>query len=176
MGIYYLCKAHKVITVIRIIMKVKLLKRFLPIIICTLLTSCSAIQPRDRVTNIMFIDYRPYVSADFHISPNAYTQPHNVLGELMIEVYPAIKEGQTKESKFADGIYSSGFSANKVYKETITPEELLEIAVSYALKLGADGIANFDAKVIYNTTHLKSGEIIQSVSHYEIKGLCIDRL
>ena len=94
----------------------------------------------------------------------------------MIEVYPAIKEGQTKESKFADGIYSSGFSANKVYKETITPEELLEIAVSYALKLGADGIANFDAKIIYNTTYLKSGEIIQSVSHYEIKGLCIDRL
>lgn len=145
-----------------------------------LLTSCAVIQPRERVTNTLFLDYRPYVSAGFHISPDPYNQPHNVLGELMIEVYPAIKPfskyKEQGESKFSDGIYSNrGLSANRVFKEVITSEELLEIAVSKALDIGANGIANFEAKVIYNTTYLKNGSTIQTISHYEIKGLCIDR-
>ena len=67
-----------------------------------------------------------------------------------------------------------GISASRVYRETITSEELLEIAVSKALELGADGISNFEAKVIYNTTYTKYGTT-QTLSHYEIKGLCIDR-
>ena len=76
----------------------------------------------------------------------------------MIEIYPAIKPitqntKENKESKFSDGIYhKGGLSVNKVYTEIITSEELLEIAVSKALEIGADGIANFEAKVIYNTT------------------------
>ena len=97
----------------------------------------------------------------------------------MIEVYPAIKSNssrnrETTEAKFTDGIYGGGISASRVYKETITPEELLEIAVSKALELGADGISNFEAKVIYTTTYSKYGTT-QTLSHYEIKGLCIDR-
>ena len=79
------------------------------------------------------------------------------------------------EAKFTDGIYGGGgISASRVYRETITSEELLEIAVSKALELGADGISNFEAKVIYNTTYTKYGTT-QTLSHYEIKGLCIDR-
>ena len=50
----------------------------------------------------------------------------------------------------------------------------VEIAVSKALELGADGISNFEAKVIYTTTYSKYGTT-QTLSHYEIKGLCIDR-
>lgn len=156
------------------------MKKMLPFFVCVLLTGCAVVQPRDRITNVLFLDYRPYVSADFHISPDAYTQAHHALGELMIEVYPAIKSNASKnkattEAKFTDGIYGGGgISASRVYRETITSEELLEIAVSKALELGADGISNFEAKVIYNTTYTKYGTT-QTLSHYEIKGLCIDR-
>ena len=157
-----------------------IMRKFIPFFLCAFLTGCAIVQPRDRVTNVMFLDYRPYVSADFHISPDAYTQAHHALGELMIEVYPAIKSNAsrnraTTEAKFTDGIYGGGgISASRVYRETITSEELLEIAVSKALELGADGISNFQAKVIYNTTYTKYGTT-QTLSHYEIKGLCIDR-
>ncbi len=163
------------------IAKIAMMKKIIPLVACTLLTGCAIIQPRDRVTKVLFLDYRPYVSADFHISPDAYSQPHNALGELMVEVYPAIKptsqkKKEVKETKFSDGIYNTGgLPASKVYKETITSEELLEIAVSKALELGADGISNFEAKVIYTTTYSKYGGMTQSISHYEIQGLCIDR-
>lgn len=156
------------------------MKKIIPFLFCVLLTGCAVVQPRARITNVLFLDYRPYVSADFHISPDAYTQSHYALGELMIEVYPAIKSNssrnrETTETKFTDGIYGGGgISASRVYKETITSEELLEIAVSKALELGADGISNFEAKVIYTTTYSKYGTT-QTLSHYEIKGLCIDR-
>lgn len=152
------------------------MKNILTLFICLLLTGC-AVQPRDRVTNVLFLDYRPYVSADFYITPDAYSQPHNALGELMITVYPAISRNSfTTEAKFSDGIYSNGKTSVNSYMENISSEELLELAVSNALKLGADGISNFEAKVVYNTTHSKYVGIIQTISHYEIKGLCIDRL
>ena len=159
---------------------VAVVRKMLPFLLCVLLTGCAVVRPRERITNVLFLDYRPYVSVDFHISPDAYTQSHHALGELMIEVYPAIKSNAsrnraTTEAKFTDGIYSGGgISASRVYRETITSDELLEIAVSKALELGADGISNFQAKVIYNTTYTKYGTT-KTLSHYEIKGLCIDR-
>lgn len=163
----------------KLVSSLAVIRKMLPFFLCALLTGCAVVQPRDRITNVLFLDYRPYVSADFHISPDAYNQPHHALGELMIEVYPAIKSNASRnreatEAKFTDGIYGGGISASRVYKETITSEELLEIAVSKALELGADGISNFEAKVIYNTTYTKYGTT-QTLSHYEIKGLCIDR-
>ena len=164
----------------KLVSPVAVVRKMLPFLLCAILTGCAVVQPRERITNVLFLDYRPYVSADFHISPDAYTQSHHALGELMIEVYPAIKSNAsrnraTTEAMFTDGIYGGGgISASRVYRETITSKELLEIAVSKALELGADGISNFEAKVIYNTTYTKYGTT-QTLSHYEIKGLCIDR-
>ena len=145
------------------------IKRVFLFILCAMVTSCSIIKPRERVTNVLFLDYRPYLSTGFHISPDSYNQPHNTLGELVIEVYPALKESPTI---FVDGIYS----ASRIIIENVTAEELLEIAVSHAKTLGANGLADLEVKVIYNTTYLKDGSEIRTVSHYEIKGLCIERL
>ena len=56
--------------------------------------------------------------------------------------------------------------------ENIESSELLEMAVAEAVSRGANGISNFDVKVVYSTKVTKYGTTTE-MSHYEISGLCI---
>ena len=55
----------------KLVSPVAVIRKTLPFLLCALLTGCAVVQPRERITNVLFLDYRPYVSADFHISPDA---------------------------------------------------------------------------------------------------------
>lgn len=71
------------------------------------LTSCGALfmpyEPQQRMELASFLDFRPYTSAGFFISPDAYTGEFEPLGQLYIEIYP--EEIEISESKRSNPAY-----------------------------------------------------------------------
>lgn len=146
------------------------MKKILILVAAVLLAASCSVMMRDRVVETYFIDYRPYAEAGFFLSPDPYPGEFDALGELLIEVTPAIVPAPTKGpgTKYIDGAYKSASSG--IMRETISGAELVEIAYKKAVELGADGIADFRVKTTYNW----AGET-KVLSGYEVSGLAIKR-
>ena len=128
-----------------------------------ILASCSV--TRQRQTFVSFLDYRPYTSADFFLSPDPCVKDFDSIGQLYIDIVPGTATTTSNEKKdFSDNIYSNTITMAPIY-EVISSEELLEMAVGKALEMGANGIANLKITTMRNA----NGEAIR----YEISGLCI---
>lgn len=131
----------------------------LAFLLLLLAASCGPAKRLERQVVVSFADYRPYQEIGFFISPDPYSGgPFESLGEIAIRVEPArdVKGGASD-----DGVYIRTESGH----ETIQNSELLDIAVSEAIKREANGIVNY--KVIYPTS---------MDTAYTITGLCIRRL
>ena len=158
-------------------------KIFIVMMTAMFLTGCGTLNTvRDRIVIKSFYDYSAYTNEGFFISPNQYVGEHQPIGELFIEVIPAIvpikstkSSANSPKKEFSDGIYSSQPSLIRTTTEKLEPEELLEMAVSEAVRRGANGISNFEVKAVYTTTVTKTSTI-KTLSHYEISGLCIKTL
>lgn len=146
------------------------MKRVLVFLITILVAVGCSVQYRGRTVHTSFLDFRPYVERGFFISPESYPGQYTSLGELSINVYPAIlpkSKAPKREKKFEDGIYSNDTSS--VYVESITSEELMELAYNKAHELGANGLSNFRSTAYFITTSDGSSYL----DHYEVSGLCI---
>lgn len=131
------------------------------------LSSCASLftpyEPQQAQTFATFLDYRPYISEGFFISPDPYTGEHEPLGQLFLEIYPEQKEiTESKRNKYDDVRYINGILYGY---ERIHLADVLEQAVVRAIAMGADGIVN-----------LKIAKITTEYSvRYEATGLCIKR-
>ena len=146
------------------------------LLIALLAASCSVANvPQDRKSFSSFLDFRPYLSAGFLISPDSCPDSYSPIGILEIEVYPADIERRVTEKQSAanDAIYKSREPARSYYvKELIGTDELLEMIVDKALSLGADGLCDFRCKSVYDT-HVTKESSYTTLSHYEVYGVCI---
>lgn len=144
------------------------------IIVTVLLSLSGCGVPTHVYTSIL--DYRPYTDEGLFISPNPYPEAHKTLGEIHIEVYPGTSKSQNfstianNGNKFQDPLYWSVRTNGKVKEiyENFEPQDLLELCVQEAVKLGANGVSNFHFESIYRYT--RTGTIFD---HYEINGLAI---
>lgn len=131
------------------------------------LTSCGALfmpyEPQQRTELASFLDFRPYTSAGFFISPDAYTGEFEPLGQLYIEIYPEeIEISEGKRLKYNEPHYVNGI----LYAyEHIKFAEILDKAVAQAMKMGADGIADLKIQKVTFADRVR----------YEASGLCIKR-
>lgn len=127
-----------------------------------MMTSCATFKPAKRTVLPAFLDYRPYMSAGFFISPNPYMENCENLGELAIVVYPAQVEIDELNAAFYDGVI---YRNMKFYGyERVPYEILLDQAVEQAKKAGADGLVNF-----------KIQKIEGLIPQYMVTGVCIKR-
>lgn len=131
------------------------------------LTSCGALfmpyEPQQRMELASFLDFRPYTSAGFFISPDAYTGEFEPLGQLYIEIYPEeIEISESKRLKYDEPHYMNGILYGYEY---IKYAEILDKAVAQAMKMGADGIADLKIQKITIAERVR----------YEASGLCIKR-
>jgi len=130
--------------------------------------ACGPATHIERSVQVYFADYRPYSEAGFFISPDPYSAGQfESLGELYIKVTPGMHDKGGKEglAKNDDGIYSRPSGSSAVI-EDIAYNELLDLAVSEAIALGADGLADF--KITPPPSNIPGGSFI-------ITGLCIKR-
>ena len=109
-----------------------------------LLFACAVPKP-SRSVNEYFYDFRSYAKEGFFITPNSYTQPNTPIGLITIEVYPGYKK---KEVDVED--YDGNFKAINYTKERLSGQELLKILVLFTQEKGANGLSNFDSKIIYS--------------------------
>ena len=144
------------------------MKRILILLLALVsLQSCGALfmpyEPQKKATFATFLDFRPYTSEGFFISPDSYTGDHETLGELFLTVMPEQKEiTESKRSKYDEVQYINGI----LYGYEIIPyAELLEQAVLRAVSIGADGIADLKIAKYANDYSVR----------YEVTGLCIKR-
>lgn len=142
---------------------------FLTIVI----SGCSVLRPTDRITESCLLDFRPYSSADFFLSPNPYEGDFIPIGELTIDITPALKE-PSEDVKFQD-IYGT---SKKLIPEVVPANEILDALVAKALDIGADGISNI--KISMSTENVMVNKGIFSVQYmpvvkYHITGFCIKR-
>ena len=153
------------------------MKRFILLaLLCIIACSCGVVT-RTRSVTSLFLDYRPYTSADFFLSPNAYTGDFEPVGELNIIVDPAVVEIRySSANKFSDNIYSNA-PRTPVTQELIPESELLEIAVGEAIKKGANGISNLKIEVSTEFYGYTKGSVkkVIDVYKYHITGFCIIR-
>lgn len=143
-------------------------------VVSIMLCSCG-ITTRNRIVTPLFLDFRPYTSADFFLSPNPYTGEFEPIGELNIRVEPAVKRYDPyTDTKFNDGIYSA---KPTVVQEDIPEADLLELAVAEALKMGANGISNLKIEITKDLYGYTKGGIQKAieVDVYHITGFCIAR-
>lgn len=131
------------------------------------LTSCGALfmpyEPQQRMELASFLDFRPYTSAGFFISPDAYTGEYEPIGQLYLIVMPEEKEiSESKRSKYDEPHYMNGILYGY---EFIPYADLLDKVVAKAMEMGADGIADFKLK-----RSAAGGSVL-----YEVEGLCIKR-
>lgn len=134
--------------------------------------SCSPrLMPRE--VNTMFFDYRQHAAEGFFISPDPYTGSFTPCGELIV----TIKPGDVVKARQVYDPGTQGYEMVKdIHRESINPEELLDIAVKKAKELGANGLVNFECLVINTTLYNPVLKNIQTVfSHYEISGYAIKR-
>ncbi len=128
---------------------------------CSLLFS--AYEPQQKSTLATFLDFRPYTSEGFFISPDPYSGEHETLGQLFIEIIPEEKEiRESERTKYDSPHYANGLLYGY---EHITFAEVLEQAVQRASSIGADGIA--DMKITKETSGISV--------RYVATGLCIKR-
>ena len=110
-----------------------------------------------------FLDFRPYTSAGFFISPDAYTGEFEPLGQLYIEIYPEeIEISESKRLKYDEPHYMNGILYGFEY---IKFAEILDKAVAKAMEMGADGIADLKIQKVTFADRVR----------YEASGLCIKR-
>ena len=148
--------------------QLRAMKRILILLLALVsLQSCGALfapyEPQQKATFATFLDFRPYTSEGFFISPDSYTGDHETLGELFLTVMPEQKEiTESKRSKYDEVQYINGI----LYGYEIIPyAELLEQAVLRAVSIGADGIADLKIAKYANDYSVR----------YEVTGLCIKR-
>ena len=143
-------------------------------VLSIMLCSCGIIT-RDRIVTPLFLDFRPYSSSDFFLSPNPYNGDFEPVGELNIVVDPAVlRYDPSSANKYPDNIYAA---KPTVVQENIPASELLEIAVGEALKMGANGISNLKIEVSKEVYGYTKGSINKAidVDRYHITGFCIIR-
>lgn len=143
------------------------MRRILILLLAFSLTACSALfvpyEPQRKQTFATFLDFRPYISEGFFISPDPYTGEHDPLGQLFVEVLPEQKEiTESKRKQYDDVQYVNGILYGY---ERISYSEILELAVVRAISMGADGIADLKIAKITNGYSVR----------YEATGLCIKR-
>ncbi|MBR0224178.1 MAG: hypothetical protein IJL93_07895 [Bacteroidales bacterium] len=159
------------------------MKRLLSLLVfAALAASCSvAYQPRDRAVETRYLNFKPYTSAGFYVSPDPCPADYTPMGQICIQVFPAdIKREFRNESSVSglsnDGIYKSKPGALLYYtKESISADELLQMIVEKALDLGASGLVNLKYDVVYDTHISKDGYSSRTLSYYEISGLCVEK-
>ena len=120
-------------------------------------------KPTRRVVKTTIIDYRPYISEGFYLSPDPYTKDFDPIGEIRIEVTPALVDRDSPKSKASKCICNGG-----VWEEVVTSDELLRAAVKQAIALQANAIVNLKI-----TTEID--EDIEPTRKYIISGFCIVR-
>lgn len=135
-------------------------------------TSCAIFKPQQRSYSISFLDYRPYTSEGFFISPDPYTGEFEALGELYLEVQPEQKEIDIKNKDNYDSIVYWGTQAYGF--ERINHAELLEMAVKRAVSVGANGIANI--RITKTTGAIINASVASTSIVYKIEGLCIKKM
>lgn len=135
-------------------------------------TSCATFKPQQRSYSISFLDYRPYTSEGFFISPDPYTGEFEALGELYLEVQPEQKEIDIKNKDNYDSIVYWGTQAYGF--ERINHAELLEMAVKRAVSVGANGIANI--RITKTTGATINASVASTSIVYKIEGLCIKKM
>lgn len=130
--------------------------------LASLLSSCSTFIPASRTTTSVFLDYRPYMSEGFFISPDPYPGGCETLGELALEVRPAQMEIDELSVAYFDGVI---YRNMKYYGyERISYETLLKTAVDKAKSTGADGLVNFEIQKVEGLH-----------PYYIVSGVCIKR-
>jgi lipoprotein len=144
------------------------MKKIIVLLSILLISGCA--MQRQRLVSTFFLDYRPYTEHGFFISPDPFNGKFIPVGDLAITVIPGTEPKKTQEKMsidyeraYFDDIYAT---PSIPAKEIISPEELLEIAVSEAQKVGANGISNFKCECIRN---IKTN----MVESYYITGFCI---
>ena len=118
-------------------------------------------KPTRRVIKTTIIDYRPSISEGFYLSPDPYTKDFDPIGEIRIEVTPALVDRNSP--KASKCICNGG-----VWEEVVTSDELLRAAVKQAIALQANAIVNLKI-----TTEID--EDIEPTRKYIISGFCIVR-
>jgi hypothetical protein len=118
-------------------------------------------KPTRRVVKTTIVDYRPYISEGFYLSPDPYTKDFDPIGEIRIEVTPALVDRNSP--KASKCICNGG-----VWEEVVTSDELLRAAVKQAIALQANAIVNLKI-----TTEID--EDIEPTRKYIISGFCIVR-
>lgn len=153
------------------------MKRFLYLIAAALMfASCASMKPTNRITTTYLADYRPYSSADFFLSPDPYTGDFEPIGEIRVEIQPAlVRPTSTAAPKYYDGLY---LQPTGLVEEQIPMSDLLEAAVKEALDLGANGIASLKITTQESAVYTSRGKIMstgKAVTKYVITGFCIIR-
>ena len=117
-------------------------KAILLALVVVMAAGCSA--PR-RVYEL-FIDFTPYTSAGFYVTPDQCPSDYEPTGQLYLTVYPAIvrqqaPKVQTSET-FQDGLYS--IPASQLTLEQISSAALLELVVKAAVNKEAEGLSSLE--------------------------------
>ena len=126
-----------------------------------------------RVTEVGFLDYRPFTEQGFWLSADPYMGDHTPIGQIDLKVSPGreVKETVKKDTgdgrKFEDGVYGTR-TRTLAGLEKISSGELLQMAVDVAKEAGADGIADLETRVVYAAG-------LDIVDYYEVSGMAIKR-
>lgn len=148
------------------------MKKIITLAALALIVASCAVASHPRVTETSFTDYRPYTSAGFFLSPDAYPGEHDVLGEITIRIVPELlPRGRVLERQardFGDGVYNQASTMPKYITEDITTADMLDAAVKKAKEVGADGLVNLRYDIV-------TSEDVLNPKTYIVSGLAIRR-
>lgn len=146
------------------------MKKAIIILIAVLsLASCASIKPASRIVSTAFVDFRKFTESGFMITPNEYYGEHETIGEIRMEVVPAMVETYPELKKNN----KDGMPKPVVGIELLTFQEVAGLAVERAKLLGADAIVNF--KLVKEDREPLVLERNKSIIKYVVYGLCIKR-
>lgn len=141
------------------------MKNLLLLFTCAVLASCSVLKEKPMEVYSQIIDYSRYEEHGFLVSPDPYPGEFKSVGEIFLTVIPAnVKKAVDRDE--------NGATAYRVVKETMSYQELADLAVEYAARQNGDALVNFKINPV---TEYDKTLGITYVSHYTVSGFCIKR-
>jgi len=146
------------------------------IVLATLVSSCAPkLYPSKREVITVVLDYRKYNDDGFFISSTPFIGAYEPLGDIKIVVFPGkyFVYKDVNIQKNTQGDVDLPFRKT-LEVEKIQFDELLEIMVNEAKKLGADGLANMTIRE-ESHTYTVDNVVKTEILYYNLSGLAIKR-
>lgn len=127
--------------------------KYLIIIASFVMVSCATVSEMPEIVSTTAIDFRPYTSKGFLITPTEYVGEYESIGILTSTFYPALTKVPSRYTT-SEGTVITDISGKRWFLRAIDYKKALEEIYNQSVNMGANALMLFQLKIVVRTNSL----------------------